>query len=96
MKLKENLILALITSLIVNIILYLVNKNEENPPTYKMYLKNTGLVFVTTFMILMIREKIPSFLGGDNKEGGMIGGSSVDTASPLDNFQQINTGEPTF
>ena len=97
MKLKENLILSLVSSLVANIILYLSNRNEENPPSYKVYLKNTGLIFVITFLILVVQEKIPLMMGGGSTPDKiMTGGSSTDIGSPLDSFQQINTGEPKF
>lgn len=99
MKLKENLVLALVSSLIANIILYLTNRNEENPPSYKVYLKNTGLVFVLTFLVLVVQEKMPLMLGGSSSPSAsvsMTGGSVTDLNSSLENFQQLNTGEPNF
>lgn len=97
MKLKENLVLALVSSLIANIILYLTNRNEENPPSYKVYLKNTGLVFVLTFLVLVVQEKMPLMLGGSSDASvSMTGGSVTDLNSSLENFQQLNTGEPNF
>ena len=82
---SNNIILALISSLLSIILVYFSSKGEENKMSYLYYIKHFSGTFVITFLILFLKENI--FNKTDISKTNISGGGYQ---------EHLSLGEPGF
>ena len=71
-----------IVSLVLNILLYFLNRGEEKPPSWKLYLKNFIVIYLGLLSIEYVRPVV--------QKGG------VSLASMSQSVPEIDIGNPNF
>lgn len=87
--LSPNLIISLISSFVIMILIYYINKRNKEEFKNSTYVKQYILLTISIFVVLYIKKHIPDKI----MSGG--GGTVVNFGQP--NYQSnINVGEPNF
>ena len=87
--LTTDLIISLVSSLVILLVLYLLNKKNKEEVKYMVYIKQYFILVVSIYIVLYIKKYIPDRV----MSGGGISAMNVGQS----NYQpNIRIGEPNF